>query len=107
MILSCNKNVLLEEYSSENNCSVEYSDRNIVTEGNRVIIFDGIRPNSKYLFKFISYKFKKNILYIYLKEEKKEGTFLQVESYPCIIFKINSIPDKIMVDINYLNKKDK
>ena len=48
-----------------------------------------------------------NIENIYLKEEKKEGTFLQVESYPCIIFKINSIPDKIMVDINYLNKKDK
>lgn len=107
MILSCNKNVLLEEYSSENNCSIEYNDRNIVMEGNRVIIFDGIRPNPKYLFKFISYEIKKNILYIYLKEEKKEGTFLQVESYPCIIFKINSIPDKIMVDINYLNKKDK
>ena len=107
LILSCNKNAVLEEYSSENNCSVEYSDRNIVTEDNRVIIFDGTRPNSKYLFKFISYEFKKNILYIYLKEEKKEGTFLQVESYPCIIFKINSIPDKIMVDINYLNKKYK
>ena len=56
LILSCNKNVLLEEYSSENNCSIEYSDRNIVTEDNRVIIFDGTRPNSKYLFKFISYE---------------------------------------------------
>ena len=106
MILSCNKNVVLEEYSSENNCSVEYSGRNIVTEGNRAIIFDGIRPSPEYLFKFISYELKKNILYIYLKEEKKEGTFLQVESYPCIIFKINSIPDEIIVDINYLDKKD-
>ena len=75
LIFSCNKNVVLEEYSSENNCSIEYSDRNIVTEDNRVIIFDGIRPNSKYLFKFISYEFKKNILYIYLKEEKKREHF--------------------------------
>ena len=98
--------MVLEEYSSENNCSIEYSDKNIVREDNRIIIFDGIRPNPTYLFKFISYKIKKNILFIYLKEEKKDGTFLEVESYPCIIFKINSIPDEIIVDINYLNKKD-
>tara|TARA_B100000674_G_scaffold496375_1_gene526402 strand:- start:2349 stop:2579 length:231 start_codon:yes stop_codon:yes gene_type:complete len=71
------------------------------------VIFDGVRQNPGFFFNFISYELKKNILYIYLSEEELKGTYLQVESYPCIIFEINSNPDEIIVNIDYSNKKDK